>query len=49
VIVSNDVLAAIARKNPRTLEALIETSGLGPWKAHEYGEELLSVLHDKHK
>jgi len=49
VIVSNDALAAIARKNPRTLEALIETSGLGPWKANEYGEELLAVLHGKRK
>lgn len=49
VIVSNDALMAIARKNPRTLEALIETSGLGPWKANEYGEELLAVLHGKRK
>ncbi|MBI5031498.1 MAG: HRDC domain-containing protein [Chloroflexi bacterium] len=49
VIVSNDALVAIARKNPRTLEALIETSGLGPWKSREYGEELLAVLHGKKK
>ena len=49
VIVSNDVLTTIARKNPRTLEALIETSGLGSWKAREYGEELLAVLLGKKK
>lgn len=49
VIVSNDVLYAIARKNPRTIESLIEVSGLGPWKTREYGEEILSVLHGKRK
>lgn len=49
VIVSNDVLTAIARKNPKTFEALIEVSGLGPWKAREYGEEMLNVLRGKHK
>jgi ribonuclease D len=49
VIVSNDVLFAIARKNPRTIETLIEVSGLGPWKAHEYGDEMLAVLHGKRK
>jgi len=48
VIVSNDVLTAIADRNPRTLEALIEASGLGPWKAREYGEEMLNVLRGKH-
>ncbi|MBI4790642.1 MAG: HRDC domain-containing protein [Chloroflexi bacterium] len=47
VIVSNDVLFAAARKNPRTLETLIAASDLGPWKAKEYGEELLNVLHPK--
>ncbi len=47
VIVSNDVLYAVARKNPRTLEALIEASGLGPWKTQEYGGEMLNVLHGK--
>jgi ribonuclease D len=47
VIVSNDVLYAVARKNPRTLEGLIGASGLGPWKAREYGEEMLAVLHGK--
>ena len=49
VIVSNDTLYAIARKNPKTLDALIEVSSLGPWKAREYGEELLAVLQGKKK
>ena len=49
VIVSNDVLFAAARKNPRTLEALIAASDLGPWKAKEYGEEIILVLHGKQK
>jgi ribonuclease D len=44
VIVSNDVLFAAARKNPRTMEALIAASGLSPWKARTYGEEMLAVL-----
>lgn len=48
VIVSNDVLFAAARYNPRTLEALVDASHLGPWKAREYGQEILSVL-NKHK
>ncbi len=47
VIVSNDVLFAVARKNPRTVEALVEASDLGPWKAHEYGEEMLAVVQGK--
>lgn len=47
VIVSNDVLFAVAQKNPRTREALIAASDLGPWKAREYGEEMLAVLWGK--
>ena len=44
VVVSNDVLSALARKNPNTLESLLQVSGLGSWKAQEYGEEILRVL-----
>ncbi len=47
VIVSNDVLFAAARKNPRTLDALVAVSDLGPWKARTYGEEILGVLRGK--
>ncbi len=49
VIVPNDVLFAIARKHPRTLDALVTASNLGPWKAREYGDEMLAVLHGKTK
>lgn len=49
VIVSNDVLHAVARKNPSTLEALRAATDLGPWKMREYGEEMLRVLHGKRK
>jgi len=49
VIVSNDVLQAIAKHNPRTLDALIQASDLTPWKAREYGEEMLRVLQGKRK
>jgi len=49
VIVSNDVLFTVARENPRTLEALVAGTNLGPWKTREYGEEILGVLHDKKK
>lgn len=44
VIVSNDVLMSVARKNPRTVEGLLEVSGLGAWKAREYGDDILRVL-----
>jgi ribonuclease D len=47
VIVSNDVLFAAARKNPRTMEALIAASELSPWKAKTYGDEMLAVLCEK--
>ena len=47
VIVSNDVLFALARKNPSTLDALVAAANLGPWKTREYGEEMLTVLHGK--
>jgi ribonuclease D len=49
VIVSNDVLHALARENPRTLDALVAETNLGPWKTREYGEEMLAVLHGKRK
>jgi ribonuclease D len=49
VIVSNDALYAIARKNPRALDVLIQVSGLGVWKANAYGEAMLAVLRGKGK
>ncbi len=49
VIVSNDVLFSAARKDPRTFEELLDVTGLGPWKAKTYGEDILTVLHGKRK
>ncbi len=49
VIVSNDVLFAAARDNPQTLEAFLAASGLMPWKARTYGEEILAVLNERKK
>lgn len=46
VVVSNETLQAIARKDPKTLEALRE-AGLGEWKMRAYGEELLNVLNGR--
>ncbi len=47
VIVSNDVLVALARTRPRTVEEIAQVSGLGAWKLQEYGGEMLSVLNGK--
>ncbi len=44
VIVSNEVLLALAKRNPKTREALLQVTGLGGWKAREYGDEILHVL-----
>ncbi len=44
VIVPNEALMALARKNPQTREELEQISALGAWKVQEYGDELLQVL-----
>lgn len=44
VIVSRDVLWAMAETLPTTSEALQMIPGLGPWRLHTYGEELLSII-----
>jgi ribonuclease D len=45
IIVSNDVLHALARENPQTLSELREADLLGPWQLDTYGEALLEELH----
>lgn len=47
VIVSNDVLMALARRNPLTVDALLQVTGLGAWKAGEYGNDILRVLREE--
>lgn len=44
VIVSRDVLWALARQSPTDAAGLDRISGLGPWRKAEYGAELLAVL-----
>jgi ribonuclease D len=44
VIIPNEALMALARKNPQTHEALRQVTTLGAWKAQEYGDEILRVL-----
>lgn len=47
VIIPNEALLALARKNPRTREALAQVTALGAWKAQEYGDEILRVLNEE--
>ncbi len=44
VILPNDALMAIARKNPQSRSALAEIPALSAYKAQEYGDEILRVL-----
>jgi len=44
VIISKDMLWALAKANPRTPEQLAAIEGLGPWKRKTYGTEILQVL-----
>lgn len=44
IVLTNDVLMAIARSAPDTLDELASLGVMGPWKVQEYGPELLQVL-----
>ena len=44
VILSNAILWTLAKQNPRTLDALDDVEGLGPWKRETYGKAILKVL-----
>ena len=44
LIFSNATLADMARRRPRTLEELLEVSGVGQVKAQKYGEAFLRAL-----
>jgi ribonuclease D len=44
VVVGNPVLWALAEKNPRAVEELVDIDGLGPWKRREYGDQMLRIL-----
>ncbi len=44
VIMSNNKLMDIARRNPKTLSALVKTGVLGDWQFETYGQSVLNVL-----
>ncbi len=47
VIIPNEALMALARRNPQTREELEAITALGAWKAQEYGDEILQILNGK--
>ncbi len=44
VVLTNEVLWQIARRNPRSLEELAQIGLLSPWKLRAYGPALLAVI-----
>jgi len=44
VIIPREALWELARRNPRTPEALATIETLGPWRRGAYGSEILKVL-----
>jgi ribonuclease D len=52
VVISNDVLFALAKRTPTDLDALAALDLLGPWKLKAYGAEVVTVLrrtNEKHR
>lgn len=47
VILSNSTLMALAKRAPRTAQALAEVEALDDWQRHTYGDKLLRVLKDQ--
>lgn len=43
IVLTNDVLLEIAKRQPRTLEELQTIPSIGPWKAKTYGPDLLRL------
>jgi ribonuclease D len=48
-ILPNPSMFDVAREPPRDVEALAKVEGVGPHRARLYGEEILRVLHGKHR
>jgi ribonuclease D len=44
IVLTNEVLMAIARADPADVDALAELGILGPWKLEEYGADLIAAL-----
>jgi ribonuclease D len=43
IVLTNEVLLEIAKRQPKTLEALLEIEAIGPWKAKTYGPDVLRI------
>jgi ribonuclease D len=43
IVLNNEVLLEVAKRQPRTLEELREIDAIGPWKAKTYGADLLRL------
>jgi ribonuclease D len=43
IVLTNEILMEIAKRQPRTLEELREIEAIGPWKAKTYGADLLRL------
>jgi ribonuclease D len=48
IIVSKQTLWDLAYQVPKSLEALSEIRGLGPWRLQTYAEELLGLMQEFH-
>ena len=46
VIMSNETLMDIARRNPQKLKTLAKLKSLGQWQAETYGQAVIQVLRD---
>ncbi len=44
IVFSNDVLLAVAKQAPQSVDALDSISEIGPWKAKTYGAELIDIV-----
>jgi ribonuclease D len=43
IVLTNEILLEIAKRQPRTLEELRQIDAIGPWKAKTYGPDLLQL------
>lgn len=47
VIINNDTLMSIARRNPKSLKALACLDELGDWQCETYGRTVIQILQDR--
>jgi ribonuclease D len=44
IVLTNEVLLEVARRQPDSLDSLRTIAHIGPWKAKTYGPQILEVL-----